>query len=59
MASYVCVELVDSVCQTWAESFSLPPLSLAEGGELGFLVLFCYATAWGAQLLSRQIINHW
>lgn len=59
MASYVCVELVNSVCQTWAESFELPPLSIQDGAVLGVQVLLVYVGAWAANLLFRQIVNSW
>jgi len=59
VASYVCVQLVDNVCQSWAEAFQLPPLSIQEGGEIGVAVLLVYVGAWGFNLLCRQILNSW
>lgn len=57
MTTFVCVQLDGATCVAWAQSFSLPPLSIAEGGELGFKILLVYATAWGCNLIVRMIIN--
>lgn len=59
MDTYVCTELVNGVCQTWVVQASIiPPLSVADGLKLGWLVVSCYITAWGLGLLTRFLLSH-
>lgn len=55
---YVCVELVNNVCQRWQEvSFLLPPLERGEGLKIGGLFLLCSITAWSCREIARFILN--
>lgn len=57
MTTFVCAELLNGSCALWVERADfLPPLSMAQGAELGALVLLCYATSWGISLVAKQLM---
>jgi hypothetical protein len=58
MTFYVCTEVVDSVCQAWAQQFGfLPALTAEQGATVGGSILLCMATAWGFRFLVRFLLN--
>lgn len=54
MSSFVCIELDGTTCVEWAQTWSPPALSSADGVVLASAVLACWALAWGI----RQVVNH-
>lgn len=54
--AYVCTELVNNVCQTWAEETSfLPPLTMAQGLEIGGAIFTVLAFTYGVKQLIQFI----
>lgn len=54
--SYVCTELVNNVCQAWAENQSiLPPLTIGQGLAIGGAIFTVLATAHGIKVVIQFV----
>ncbi|HAV5501280.1 MULTISPECIES: hypothetical protein [Acinetobacter] len=56
MSSYVCTELVNNVCQQWAENPSiLPPLTMGQGLAIGGAIFTVLAFTHGIKILIQFV----
>lgn len=56
--TYVCTQLIENVCQQWAEqSPLLPPLSYTEATMIGSAFWLLLAAVWGLKVIRVQIFE--
>lgn len=57
MTYYVCTEVVNDVCTSWAQKTDLLALPENAGLQIGGTLLLLTATAWGVQQIARLLLN--
>lgn len=57
MSYYVCAEVVNDVCASWAQKTDLLALPENAGLQIGGMLLLLSATAWGVQQIARLLLN--
>lgn len=56
--SYVCAEVQNNVCTEWVQAtFLLPPLSIEDALQLGWVYMLACITAWGISMVASQFFK--